>query len=122
MARVKNIPASKKRRKKLLTEAKGYWCSRSNLYGQAKDTVRRALRHSFRDRRQRKREFRRLWIARINAACRMNGITYNSFINGLKNAEVDIDRKVLADIALKDPAGFKQLIDTAQSALAQNQA
>ena len=122
MARIKNIPASKKRRKRVLKEAKGYWGSRSNLYRQAKDTVKRALRYSYRDRRERKREFRRLWIARINAACRMNGMTYNMFINGLKTAEVEIDRKSLADIAVKDPAGFKNLVDTAQKALDEKQA
>jgi large subunit ribosomal protein L20 len=117
MARVRNTTASRKRRKKILKEAKSFWGARSRLLGQAKDTVRRALRYSYRDRRQRKREFRRLWIARINAACRLNGITYNKFINGLKNAEIEIDRKVLADLAVKDPVGFKQLIDAAQEAL-----
>lgn len=117
MARVTNTPTTRRRRKKILKQAKGYWGARSRLFRQAKDSVRRALRYAYRDRRQRKREFRRLWIVRINAACRSNGITYSRFINGLKNAGVEIDRKVLADIAVKDPNAFKQFVEIAQSAL-----
>ncbi len=117
MARVKKSPASRKRRKRLIKKSKGYWGARSNLLSQAKDTVRRAMQYSYRDRRQRKREFRKLWITRINAACRLNGTSYSKFINGLKSAGIEIDRKVLADIAVKDPVAFKEFVDTAQEAL-----
>ena len=122
MARVTNTPATRQRRKKILKHAKGFWGARSRLYRQAKDSVRRALRYSYRDRRQRKREFRRLWIIRINAACRQNGLSYNMFINGLKIAGVEIDRKVLSDLAIKDPAAFKELVQVAREALATKEA
>jgi len=117
MARVTNSPSKRRRRKKVLKLSKGYWGARSRLFRQAKDSVRRALRYAYRDRRQRKREFRRLWIVRINAACRANGMSYSRFINGLKTAGVEIDRKALADIAVKDPTAFKQFVEVAQSAL-----
>ncbi len=121
MARASNSQASRERRKKILGRAKGYWGARSRLISQAKDTVRRALRYSYRDRRRRKREFRRLWIVRINAACRENGLSYNMFINGLKTAGVEIDRKILADLAVRDPAAFKEFVQVAQDALTEKQ-
>ncbi|MCX7767210.1 MAG: 50S ribosomal protein L20 [Candidatus Sumerlaeia bacterium] len=117
MARADNAPARRRRRKKILKQAKGYWGRRSNTLRQAKTTVERALRFAYRDRRVRKREFRQLWIARINAACRSYGISYNQFINGLKKSAVELDRKNLADLAVKDPLAFKELVDLASKAL-----
>jgi len=105
------------RRKRILKDAKGYWGGRSKLFRTAKDAVTRAGVYAYRDRRQKKRDFRRLWITRISAACRMNGITYSRFINGLTKAEITINRKALADIALRDPEGFKVLVEQARVAL-----
>lgn len=117
MARADNTPVRRERRRKILKQARGYWGRRSKLYRQARETVERALRYAYRDRRQRKREFRRLWITRINAACRLNGLSYNQFINGLKMAGVEIDRKALSDIAAKDPEAFRQFVALAQKSL-----
>ncbi|MEJ2155935.1 MAG: 50S ribosomal protein L20 [Desulfobacteraceae bacterium] len=107
--RIKRGYKARQRRKKVLKLAKGYRGGRSKLYRTAADAVDKALMYAYRDRRQRKRDFRRLWIARINAAARMNDTTYSRLINGLKKAEVALDRKVLAELAISDPAGFAQI-------------
>jgi len=100
---------ARRRRKKILKLAKGFRGARSNLYRTAADSVDRSLQFAYRDRRQRKRDFRQLWIARINAAARMNDLSYSRFISGLKRANVALDRKVLAELALSDPAGFSKV-------------
>ena len=115
MPRVKRGTKRHNRRKKLLSLAKGYYLNKSKLYKFAKESVEKALVYAYRDRKARKRDFRRLWIVRIGAAARMNGLNYNQFISGLKNAGVDMDRKVLADIAVQDPAAFTKLTETAKS-------
>ncbi len=117
MPRTKNSIASKKRKKKILKRAEGFRGGRSKLYRTAKESVNKALTYSYRDRRTKKREFRKLWIARINAAARNNGMTYSRFINGLKKADVDIDRKILSEIAINDNKGFSELVDIAKKAL-----
>ena len=114
MSRVKHSPARRKRKKKLLRQAKGYYGDRSKQYQQARRTVARALVYAYRDRRVKKRQFRRLWIARINAACRSAGIKYSQFINGLKKAKIGLDRKSLSDLAVKDKQAFKKLIEIAK--------
>jgi large subunit ribosomal protein L20 len=114
--RVKRGTKRHDRRKKLLGLAKGYYLNKSKLYRAAKESVEKALGYAYRDRRVRKREFRKLWIIRIGAAARENGLNYNQLIHGLKVAGVDLDRKVLADIALQDPAGFTKLAETARKA------
>jgi large subunit ribosomal protein L20 len=101
--------AARKRRKKILKKAKGYYGGRRKLYRTAKETVQRAMAYSYRDRRNKKRDFRSLWIVRINAACRLLGLSYSRFMNGLKKSGVAIDRKNLAEIAVKDPQTFTQL-------------
>jgi len=106
------------KRKKLLRLAKGYYLNKSKLYKFAKESVDKALGYAYRDRKVRKREFRKLWIIRIGAAARENGLNYNQLIHGLKVAGVDLDRKVLADIALQDPAAFTKLAETAKKAAA----
>ena len=116
MPRVKRGPKRKNRRKKLLGLAKGYYLNKSKLYKFAKESVEKALVYAYRDRKARKRDFRRLWIVRIGAAARMNGLNYNQLIFGLKKAGVDMDRKILADIAVKDPAAFTRLAETAKGA------
>lgn len=116
MPRVKRGTKRHDRRKKLLGLAKGYYLNKSKLYRAAKESVEKALGYAYRDRRVRKREFRRLWIIRIGAAARENGLNYNQLIHGLKVAGVDLDRKVLADIALQDPAAFTKLAETARKA------
>ena len=117
MPRATNNPAAKQRRKKYLKRAKGFVGGKGNQYKQARETVDRALAYAYRDRRNRKREFRRLWITRINAAARLNGLSYSHFMNGLKLAEIDIDRKMLADLAVVDAAAFTKLTDAAKAAL-----
>jgi large subunit ribosomal protein L20 len=114
MVRVTNIPATRQRRKKILKLAKGYWGHRRKLFKNAKETVMRALRYAYRDRKQRKRHFRALWIVRINAASNICGISYSRFMSGLKKAGVTLDRKVLADIAVRDEAGFAELAKVAK--------
>lgn len=109
MSRVTGAPASRKRRKKFLALAKGYRGPRGNLYRQARVAVERGLRYAYRDRRVRKREFRKLWIVRINAAAREHGLSYNRFMHGLSKAEVHLDRKILADLAVADPDTFARL-------------
>ncbi|MCP4290737.1 MAG: 50S ribosomal protein L20 [bacterium] len=117
MARATNNPAAKQRRKKILKRAKGFVGGKSNQYVAAKETVDRALAYQYRDRRNKKREFRRLWITRINAAARLNGLSYSRMMNGLKLAEIDVDRKMLADLAVVDAAAFSKLADAAKAAL-----
>lgn len=117
MARVKRAVHSKKHRRATLERAKGYYGNKSRSYRAANEQVMHSLQYAFRDRRARKGEFRKLWIARINAACRINGISYSRFINGLKHAEVEVDRKVLADLAVTDPAAFAALVKVASEAL-----
>ena len=109
MPRVRHQVAARKRRKKILKKAKGYYGGRRKLYRTAKETVQRAMVYSYRDRRNKKRDFRSLWIVRINAACRLLGLSYSRFMNGLKKSGVAIDRKNLAEIAVKDPQTFAQL-------------
>lgn len=116
MPRVKRGTKRHNRRKKLLSLAKGYYLNKSKLYKFAKESVEKALGYAYRDRRVRKREFRKLWIIRIGAAARENGMNYNQLMHGLKTAGVDLDRKVLAEIALQDPAAFTKLAETARKA------
>jgi large subunit ribosomal protein L20 len=111
--RVKRGYKARKRRKKVLKLAKGYRGGRSKLYRTAADAVDKALMYAYRDRRVRKRDFRQLWITRINAAARMNNLSYSKFIHGLKLANVEIDRKVLAELAISDPAGFAKIAELA---------
>jgi large subunit ribosomal protein L20 len=113
--RVKRSSHRKDRRKKILNLAEGYWGGKSRLHRIAKIQVEKGLQYAYRDRKQRKRDFRRLWITRINAAARLNGTTYSLFINGLKNAGCELDRKVLADVAVHDPKAFAQLVELSQS-------
>ncbi|MBI4474039.1 MAG: 50S ribosomal protein L20 [Acidobacteria bacterium] len=119
MPRVKRGTKRHNRRKKLLTLAKGYYLNKSKLYKFAKESVEKALGYAYRDRKARKRDFRRLWIIRIGAAARQNGLNYNQFISGLKQAGVTLDRKVLADLAIQDPAAFTRLAETAKGAARQ---
>ena len=113
MARVKRAVHGKKNHKKVLDRAKGYKGARSRRFKTANEQVMHAMQDAYRDRRARKGEFRRLWIQRINAAARVNGTTYSQLIAGLKAAEIDIDRKMLAEMAVNDPAAFSQLVDSA---------
>src|SRR5258708_34942060 len=115
--RATNAPASRKRRKKMVSMAKGYRGKRSKLYRYASDAVDHGLAYAFRDRKTKKRAFRGLWIQRINAACRAAGLPYGRFIDGLKKANIGLDRKVLADIAAQDAATFSQLVASAKKAL-----
>jgi len=117
MPRATNNPAAKARRKKYLKRAKGFVASKGTTYRLARETVDRALSYAYRDRRNKKRDFRRLWITRINAAARVNGLSYSHFMNGLKKAEIDIDRKMLADLAVHDTPAFSKLAEGAKSAL-----
>ena len=117
MPRVKRGTKRRARRKKLLQHAKGVFLTKSKLVRSAKEARERSLRYSFRDRRARKRQFRSLWIQRVGAAARLNGVTYNQFIHGLKLAGIDIDRKILAEIAVADATGFADLTRQAQAAL-----
>ncbi|HUM82240.1 MAG TPA: 50S ribosomal protein L20 [Lachnospiraceae bacterium] len=118
MARIKGGVNAKKRHNRVLKLAKGYYGARSKQYRIAKQSVMRALTSSFAGRKQRKRDFRKLWIARINAAARMNGISYSNMMHGLKLANVDMNRKMLADIAVNDAEGFKTLAELAKSKIA----
>ena len=118
MARIKGGLNAKKKHKRVLKLAKGYRGARSKQYRVAKQSVMRALETSYSGRKQRKRQFRQLWIARINAAARINGLPYSKFMHGLKLAEVDINRKMLSEMAISDPDGFAALIDVAKSKLA----
>jgi large subunit ribosomal protein L20 len=117
MARVKRGVTARAKHKKILKEAKGYYGARSRVYRVAKQAVIKAAQYAYRDRHQRKRQFRALWIVRINAAARLHGLSYSCFINGLSKCGITLDRKVLADMAVKDPAGFETLAKQASSAL-----
>lgn len=118
MARVKRGVEARARHKKVLKEAKGYYGMRSKIYRVAKQAVIKAGQYSYRDRKQRKRQFRRLWVVRINAAARDCGLSYSRFIDGLTKAEIQVDRKVLADLAVHDKAAFAALADKAKASLA----
>lgn len=117
MARAKRGFKARRRRKKILGLAKGYRGSRKNRFRTAVNIVRKGLQYAYRDRRVKKRTFRKLWIVRINAASRAHGLKYSQFMNGLKKSGIELDRSVLADIALRDEAGFEQLVNQAKSAL-----
>ena len=117
MARVKRGVIARRRHKKILKQAKGYYGARSRVFRVAKQAVIKAGQYAYRDCRQRKRQFRQLWIARINAGARQNGLSYSKFINGLKKAMVEIDRKVLADLAVNEKAAFAALVEKAKSSL-----
>ncbi len=117
MSRVKRSIRTRARHKKILNQAKGYFGHKSKLFKVANQQVMKSLSYAYRDRRNKKREFRKLWITRINAAARLNGLSYSRFMNGLNRAQISLDRKVLADIAVKDPQGFAELCSKAKSAL-----
>ena len=118
MPRVRGSPATRRRRKKVIAQAKGHRAGRHHLFKQANESVMHALRYAYEHRRDRKGDFRRLWIARINAAARLNGLSYSTLISGLKRAQVEIDRKVLADLAVRDADAFAKVAETAKVALA----
>ena len=118
MPRVKRGVTARARHKKVMKAAKGYYGARSRVYRVAVQAVTKAGQYAYRDRRQKKRQFRQLWIARINAASRQNGLSYSRFINGLKKASIEIDRKILADIAVHDKVTFTALVEKAKAALA----
>ncbi len=117
MARVKYAVASRRKRKRILKRAKGQYGARSRLYRTAKESVARALAYSYRDRKAKKRTFRRLWISRINAACKEHTLSYSRFIKGLRKAKTTLDRKVLAEIAVRDKLGFGKLVEIAKKSL-----
>ena len=117
MARIKGALATRKRRKKILKLAKGYFGAKSKLFKTAKEAVMKSGNYAYIGRRLKKRDFRRLWITRISAACKLNGINYSSFINGLNKAGVAVNRKMMADLAVNDPAGFEALVKAAKKAL-----
>jgi len=118
MARVKGAMMTRKRRNKILKLAKGYWGAKSKHYKMANEQVMKSLQYAYVGRRLKKRDFRQLWIARINAACKMNGMNYSTFMHGLKLANVEINRKMLAELAVNDKAAFAQLTELAKSKLA----
>jgi large subunit ribosomal protein L20 len=113
MPRSRNLVASRRRRNKIIKQAKGYWGKRKNVYTIAKNAVEKGLLYQYRDRKVRKRDFRKLWIIRINAAARLNGTTYAKLIHGLKQNQIDINRKMLADIAVHDPETFTAIVNEA---------
>ena len=117
MARVKGALMTRKRRKKVLKLAKGYWGSKSRHFKMAKQAVMKSGNYAYIGRKQRKRDFRRLWITRSSAGCRMNGVNYSTFMNGLKKAGVTLNRKMLSEIAIADPQGFTALVEKAKAAL-----
>ena len=114
MPRVKRAVSAKKKRRTTFSKAKGYYGTRSRSYRKAKEQVQHSLQYAYRDRRNKKREIRRLWIARINAGARQNGMSYSQFMYGLKTAEIDLNRKMLADMAVHDPGSFAQLVEVAK--------
>ena len=118
MPRVKRGPKRARRRKKILTRAKGYFLTKSKLHRQARLAVMKAMHYAFGHRRTRKREFRSLWIVRIGAACRQSGVTYSQFMHGLKQAGIEVDRKMLADLAVNDAEAFKKLVSVASQTVA----
>ena len=117
MARIKGALATRKRRNKTLKLAKGYWGGKSRLFKTAKEAVWKSGQYAYISRRLKKRDFRKLWIARINAACKMTGTNYSTLINGLKKANIGLNRKMLSEIAINDPAGFTALVEKAKAAL-----
>lgn len=117
MPRVKRAVSAHKKRRTTLNRAKGYYGAKSRSYRAAKEQIQHSLQYAYRDRRNKKREIRRLWITRINAAARINGLSYSVFMNGLKKAGVELDRKVLADMAVNDPQAFAALVEVAKKAL-----
>ena len=117
MPRVKRAVSAHKKRRTVLNRAKGYYGAKSRSYRAAKEQVQHSLQYQYRDRRNKKREVRRLWITRINAAARVNGLSYSVFMNGLKKAGVELDRKVLSDMAINDPEAFASLVEVAKKAL-----
>ncbi len=117
MARVKRSVSARKKRRKVLKAARGYYGARSRHYTKAKEQVQHSMQYQYRDRRNKKRDMRRLWITRINAATRMHGMSYSVFMNGLKKAGVELDRKVLADMAVADPEAFGAIVEVAKAAL-----
>ncbi|MFA4916581.1 MAG: 50S ribosomal protein L20 [Syntrophales bacterium] len=117
MARVKRSITAKKKRRKILKMAKGYFGARSRLLRTATEAVERGMKYAYRDRRARKRDFRKLWIARINAAARLQDISYSRFVAGMKKAQVVIDRKILADLAIHDPGAFSEIVNLAKAQL-----
>jgi len=117
MARVKGAMMTRKRRKKVLKLAKGYYGSKSKLFKTAKEAVYKSGQYAYIGRKQKKRDFRRLWITRISAACKINGINYSTFMNGLKKAGVDLNRKMLSEMAIHDPNAFSTVVDKAKAAL-----
>ncbi|NCF67035.1 MAG: 50S ribosomal protein L20 [Anaerolineaceae bacterium] len=116
--RVKGGVVTRRRHKKIIKMTKGQWGTRSKLFRRANESMMKSYWYAYRDRRVRRREFRRLWIARINAASRANGMSYSQLIHGLKKADVQLDRKVLADLAVREPAAFTQVVEVAKEALA----
>ena len=116
MARIKRAVNAHKKRRKVMKLAKGFWGAKSKQYRAANEQVKRSLRYAFEGRKQRKRDFRSLWITRINAAARLNGMSYSTFINGLKKQGIEVNRKMLADLAVNDAAGFAQLVEIAKKA------
>jgi len=116
MPRVKRGPKRRQRRKKILERAEGYFLTKSKLFQAAQEQVQRGLKTAFVGRRQKKRQYRSLWIVRINAACVLNGISYSKFISGLKKVGLELDRKILADLAVNDAAGFRSLVEQAKAA------
>ena len=117
MARIKGAMMTRKRRNKILGMAKGYWGSKSRHYKMANQAVMKSLRYAYIGRKQRKRDFRQLWIARISAACKLNGINYSRFMYGLKKADIQMNRKMLSETAINDPAAFTALVEKAKAAL-----
>lgn len=117
MARVKTGVVRRRRHKKILKLARGFYSGRRKHFRKAKEQLERSLVYAYRDRRRKKRDFRRLWIIRINAACRQNDISYSRFISGLKKAKIELDRKVLADLAMNDSAGFAKIVESVKKAL-----
>ena len=117
MPRVKSNVVRLKRKKQIMKAARGAYGGRSKLWGPAKETVERAWRYAYRDRRNKKRDFRRLWITRINAAARLNNLSYSALMNGLRKAGIEVDRKILADLAVRDPQAFSALAERARTAL-----
>ena len=116
MARIKRAVNAQKKRRKVMKLAKGYWGAKSKQYRAATEQVRRSLRYAYIGRRLRKRDFRRLWIVRINAGARANGMSYSTFINGLKKKNIEVNRKMLAELAVSDPSAFAQLVEMAKEA------
>src|SRR3954452_13087845 len=118
MPRVKRSVHARKKRRKVLEQARGYWGLKHSSYRRAKEQVDHSLVYAYRDRKNKKRDFRRLWIMRINAAARANGLSYHQFVNGCSKAGIELDRKVLADLAVSDPGAFGKIVEQAKAALA----